>query len=318
MKLEDRKKQFRVIYEELTKDFRVYIKSLAKALQIDGHTASKRLREALEKGYIFLPQLRRRSYANFKEYMYFVNCKRSLPLFEKYKEDKRVVYHAVMSGFANLWIVSNEELDIEGDIISGLRSDYYVAYAPRHPWKRAMREMQKMAEQFDPAQYEPEGIIKIHWNESLDWWDSEFEKLFREFKCNGRKTLTPVMKRHLISSGKFYKFLKRLPECCTVFTQYFPDSILAYDPYLFMFETDYEDFIVELFSQLPTFSLFFKVSNKLFVLANIERASIRRVGLNMSDISQAHLLHLVEDLLDQGILKSEAHAIVEYSWNKDF
>jgi len=64
MKLEDRKKQFRIIYEELTKDFRVYIKSLAKALQTDGHTASRRLREALEKGYIFLPQLRRMQMTN--------------------------------------------------------------------------------------------------------------------------------------------------------------------------------------------------------------------------------------------------------------
>jgi hypothetical protein len=34
---------------------------------------------------------------------------------------------------------------------------------------------------------------------------------------------------------------------------------------MFMFETDYEDFIVDLFSELPTSTFFFKVANKLFV-----------------------------------------------------
>ncbi|MBU7010919.1 MAG: hypothetical protein HXS46_09525 [Theionarchaea archaeon] len=60
--LEDRKGQFRTIYEELNRDFRIYIKDLAKVLMIDRDTATRRLKEALTEGIITPPQLRKRSY----------------------------------------------------------------------------------------------------------------------------------------------------------------------------------------------------------------------------------------------------------------
>lgn len=313
----DRKKQYRIIYEELHKDHRVKINKLSHVLCINPRSVSKRLREAFEEGYVLMPQFRKRSYSNMKEYVYFVNLNNPMNAFKQYKEDKNVVYHAMMSGFANLWLIANKEIRLSGDIIAGgLRSDYHVAYAPNHSWGQGIKIMREKVKTFDSKEYKPKGIIKTHWNETIKW-DSEDEKLFREFKYNGRKKITPIMKEQLISSQKIYEFLDRVHECCTVYSWYFPETILSYDPYLFMFETEYEDFIIELFSELPTFNFFFKVSDKLFLQSNVERSSIRKIGVDMSDISQVHIPLLVDDLLRRGILKSEAHAIVEYHWGKD-
>ena len=67
--------------------------------------------------------------------MYFVKCEDPDSLYQKYRKDENVILHALMYGFANLWVISSKEMDIEGDIaVEGLRSDYYVAFAPDHSW----------------------------------------------------------------------------------------------------------------------------------------------------------------------------------------
>ena len=263
------------------------------------------------------PNIRKRSYSNFREYVYFVRCKDPLELYLKYSKDERIVYHAVMDGFANLWVISKEEIDIEGDVlISGLRSDYHISFAPNHSWKTAIKIMEEKTEKFDPDKYVPKGTIQTHWDETIEW-DEKDEDLFRYFKYDLRKPLDPIRKEHQITSYKAWGWLKKLPECCTVYTRYFPEGILGYDPYIYVFETDYEDFIIDLFSELPTSTLFFKVSNKLILLAYVQRESVRN-GSNrpISDVNELHIPLLVRSLLKRRIIKSEEHAIVNYHWGK--
>lgn len=315
--LEHRRTQYRAIYESLNTCERIKVKELSSTLGVNRHTTSKRLKEAFEQGYILMPQIRKRSYTNLREYMYFANCEDTLESYITYSKDMNVVYHAVMSGFANIWVISTKKLAIECDVIlEGYRSDYHVAYAPHRSWEKTMQVMRKKVKEFNPEEYEPKRCIKTHWDEPIEW-DSEDETLYQEFKYNVRKPLTPIMKNNLISGQKIYEFLQRLPECCTVFTKYFPETISAYDPYLFMFETDYEDFIVDLFSELPTSSMFFKVADKLFLSVHMKKDSIRKVGLDMADIAQLWIPLLVGDLKNKGILTKEAHAIVEYHWGKE-
>ena len=313
--LEERKQQYWSIFELLNRDPRIYIKDIALKLKIDPNTASNRLAEALAEKYFSLPQVRKCSYQNMIEYVHFIDCKNPLELFRQYQEDTNVVYHARMSGFASMWITSKEKIDFEGVVIDGPRSDYYVSHPPNHSWKQAIQIMQRKTEAFSPKVYQPKEIIRNHWNETIEW-DETDEILYREFKYNLRKKFSSIMRTHHISANRIYRFLGRMQEYCTVFTRYFPETIMYYDPYLFMFETDYEDFIIELFSELPTSSFSFKVADRLFLYANIERTSIREPGRYMSDISQLDIPLLVEALLKKGILRSEEHTLVEYYWAK--
>lgn len=315
--LENRKKQYRIIYEVLDKKPRTQVKNISTALGINRNAASNRLKEAFNLGYVLKPQIRKRSYKNMKEYIYLVNCENPLRSYTQYIEDMNVVYHAVLCGSANLMIVAKEKIAIEGTVLmEGARSDYHIAFAPNHSWDKSIDMMQKMVENFTIEEYEPKKIIKSHWNETIPW-DQEDEILFREFKYRLRRKLSPIMRKNLISSDKIYKFLKRLPECCTVFTRHFPESISAYDPCLLMLETDYEDFIVDLFSQLPTSSFFFKVSDTLFLCARMERSSFRKAGLDMADITELRIPLLMEDLKKKGILKRTALSIFRFHWKKE-
>ena len=189
---EQQKKQFRVIYELLNDNPRIYIKDISSALRINPHATSKKLEKAFKKEYILAPQLRTRSYATMAEYMYFVHCENVSDHYLAYIEDGNVVYHAVMGGFANLWIITKRKMRIPGDIIcEGFRSDFHVAHAPDHSWERAITIMKEMIREFDPGDYQEKGIITNRQHESM-LWDPDFQTLYREFKYNLRRKLENV------------------------------------------------------------------------------------------------------------------------------
>jgi hypothetical protein len=314
--LEEQERSFRVIYEAFFRKPRIFINDLSPILRLDRHTAGNRVKKAIELGYVSTPQIRRRSYANMKEHVYFFNCENPVKQFSISCQLENIVYQASLIGSTNLWVVSDTELDCDCDILlHGLRSDYHVSYAPNHSWETAIQKMRKKVDSFNPGDYTPEGIIKTHWDETAIW-DSEYEKLFNEFNYNLRKSITPIIRKNLISWGKLEKWIKDLPKYCTIVTSYYPKMLSSYDPYLFMFETDYEDFVINLFSELPTTTWFFRVSGKLFVYAHIKREYSRVVDFQI-DIRELQIPILTADMLERGIIQSEFHTIVECFWNRD-
>jgi hypothetical protein len=170
-------------------------------------------------------------------------------------------------------------------------------------------------ERFDPADYEPKGIIQTHYDEQIEWGEED-EILYRYFKYDLRKPLDPLIKKGY-TKNKIYKWLKKLPECCSIITKYYPQTRAAYDPYIFFFETDYEDFIIELFSEMPSSGLFFRVADTLVLFVQVERELLRRVDSDITEITQLHIPLLTRSLLKKGIVKSRAHALVNYHWRKD-
>jgi len=316
---ECRKRRYYTIYESLYKEPRIYIKDIASTLQIAPRTATNAVEKAFQLGIIVGPQVRKKSFKNTTEYVYFVNCKNPFEPYLQYSKNMNVVYHARMLGFANTWIISNTELDVEGEVIAkGPRSDYYVPFTMYRSWEKSMDIMVEKIENFDPKEYEPTGTLENHWDKTIEW-DSEDEILFREFKYDLRGKLTPIMKKNLISGQKIYEFLDKIYERCTVMMSYVFGGISAYDPYLFMFETDYEDFLIDLFSQLPSTPFFFKVSNKLFIhtYGKHEKQLPRRGGLDIANVGQLRIPLLTRKLLKRGIIQSEEQAIVAYHWAKE-
>lgn len=315
---EQHRKEHYIIYKSLFEIPRIQVKDIASLLHIDRNTASRRMNEAFVKGYIAGPQIRKRSFANLMEYVYFVKCDDPIESYMQYREDKNVVFHAIMDGFADLWITANKELKIEGEIIAGgPRSDYYGALTPNHSWDTTKKVMKRRVENFSPKDYEHKGFITTHWNETAEW-DAEFKLLYQEFKFNLRKKQTPIRKKYPISGSKMQKWFNKLPEYCTIATSYFPETFSAYNPYFIMMETDYEDFIIELFSELPTSSYFFRVSNKLFLYTFVNREFLLgNTSFHSPELNQLFLRLLVRDLLKREIIKSESHSRLEFYFEKD-
>ena len=250
------------------------------------------------------------------EYIHFVDCDDPDLLYQKYRQDENIIFHALMYGFANLWVISKQKIDIEGDIIvEGLRSDYHVAFAPNHSWDDAIQIIGKKIEDFD-LEYEPKRYIKTHFDDTEEWSETD-EILYRYFKYDLRKPFAPVKKDCKISRNEYREWLERLPECCTIATSYFPETLREYEPYLFLFETDYEDFIVELFSELPSSSWFFKVSDKLFLYTRVPKKFIKEIDLQVAP-NRLNIPLLANKLLERGIIRRRARGPIETYWVKDF
>lgn len=310
--LEERKREYRTIYELLEDKPRINVKNIASVLESDRHSASKRLKEAFAFGYVEKPQIRKRSYQNMKEYMYFVRLDNPLEAFEIYGSNGKVVYQAVMGGYANFWIIAKEELAVDGHVVvKGLRSDYYVAYAPDVTWDTAFTRIYAKIDDFDPAAYTPRGVITNHWHEPAAW-DEEDEKLCSAFQYDLRKKLAPVMKENLVSGEKLYKWFDHLNQTCTVFTRFFPERIAAYDPYLFMIDTPYDDFVIDLFSQFPTSTMFFKVGSNLFCYCNVKKTYVKQVAPPVTDIKDLKILFMLKMLSKKRFISDWWHASIEY------
>jgi hypothetical protein len=311
-----RKKHYRPWYELLCESPRIHAKEASLSLEIDQRTASARLKQSREEHYIVGPEVRKMSYSNSPEYMYFVDCDDPDLLYQKFCEDKNIILHALMYGFANMWVISKEKMDIKGDIIvGGPRSDYYVAYAPNHSWDDAIQTIRKKIDVFDPKKYIPREYIKTHFDETIEWSEKD-EILYRYFKYDLRRPFAPVMDKYKICTYTVYNWLERLPVCCTIATSYFPEKLSEYEPYLFLFETDYEDFIIELFSELPSSSWFFKVSDKLFLYTRISKKFIKKIDLRVAP-NRLNIPLLGNELLERGIIRRKARGPLEAYWVKD-
>lgn len=318
LKPEEKEKQYRVLYEALYRNPRVFKKDLVNLLHTNYASVRGRLEEAYEQGWLSRPQIRLRSYKNLGEHVYFLECENPASLFSQLVDNENVVYHALMCGATNLWIVSREKLSLPCGctvLIEGLRSDYHVSFAPNQTWDTGVKKMRKMIEEFDPEKYAPQGTIRAHWHETVEW-DSEYEVLFREFNYDLSKPISPIMFKNLISWDKVDRWMKNLSTYCTTITHYYPGTISSYDPYLYVFETDYEDFLISLFSELPTSALFFRVSGRLFAYLHVKKEYARVVSSQIH-ITELQIPNVMINLRERGIIRDEAHWIVECFWNSD-
>jgi hypothetical protein len=311
-----RRRQFREIYEHLCEKPRFRPHHVAKEMELRPSSVGLRLKEAVEEGYIVGPQIRKKSFSNFKTYVYLANSGRSLELFDEYIKDNHIIYHEVMEGFCNLLVMSDMKLDIDGIILGGVTSDYYISHPPDQPWEISNRNMWDMVRKFDPADYTPKGYIETHWNEKAEWSEQD-EILFFEFKYDLRKPLHPLLKKTGIDMQKIKSFLEQLPRYCTVFTSYFQDTVDKYDAYLYVFETDYEDFIIDLFSELTTTCWFQRVSNALIVHLWTIRGKMRKVDISKKDVPELQITLLTRELLKRGIIKKENYAYKKFYGRKE-
>ena len=309
----DWERDYRTIYDTFWENPRCSDSVITTLL--GARIAAARLKMAYESGYTVGPDIRKRSYENLKEYMYFIKSRDPELLYMKLREDPNIIYHAKAIGFCNMWIIAKKKIDIKGEIIlEGHRSDYYTSYATDRTWETALKIMQEKIETFRPETCSIHKIILTHFDDEIDW-DFEDESLYRYFKYDLRKPFTPLAREGL-SKEKADEFFNNLPNTCTVATHYYPDSLPMYNYYLFMFETDYEDFIINLFSELSSSVSFFKVSNRLFASIHVPQQVMRNQDLKVAP-KRSYIPLLLIDLLERGIIKFKDYSIVEYFWAKD-
>jgi hypothetical protein len=313
---EEKRKDFRAVFELLDRKPRIKYQEMAKILDLDIRIVSSRLKEAIEKEYIMGPQIRKKSFSNFKSYVNFVDSDDPVELYQRCREDENVIHNAILDGFCNFRVVSEKPMNIKGSVLEGVLPDYVLSRPPDHPWGTAINTMRDMIARFDPEDYIPRQYITNHWDETVEW-SSEYEILYQELKYNLRRPLMHIVNSHNMWRGKAYDFLRQLSEYCIIFTCYYRDSLSSYDECLYTFETDYEDFIIDVLSQLPATCWFYKVDDRLIAHLQIKTRPLRKRTAEAKVVTGLQVFLLVKDMMKKGIVKSEAHGTFECYWRKE-
>ncbi len=309
---EHKKKQYRKIYESMFNSAFIPVTDISQVLEVEWRQASKRLEEAKRQQIIVGPEGRIFSFKNIPEYVYLFNAEDPDTAFDGFSNDPHILYNAQIAGLCDTLVFSREKMDIKGDLeIGGPRSDFHASFAPDQSFEQALKKGLEKIEAF-PSSYVPQKYLKNHWDETVKW-DENDEKLYNYFKYDLRKKVGPLIKEQQMSKDIIYHFLETVEERCTIWTAYFPESYLNYMPYLYMFETDYEDFIIEVFSELPTTTISFKVANTLFLYVYAPRKYIWEEPKIPRGLS---IPSLEKELLNSGAAKKKTRSIIERSWRK--
>ncbi len=311
---EKKKRRFRELYELLFADYRIRNYRISEKLGY--RSVGALLEEAREEKYITGPEIRKLSYANTSEHVYFFDAEDPSVAYMKYRKDPRVVYNAKLYGFCNSLVISREEMNVDGEIaFKGPRSDYYMPFAPDQSWEKALQNMREKIEIFRPANYTPQQFIANHGNETVRWNDND-EAMYRYFKYDLKRKTGPLIKEQRISDDTVYYWFETLDKRCTICTGYYPETVLEYNTYIYSFETDYEDFVVELFSELPASPSFFKVSDKLILFAYLPKRLMK--DTDYLEVNAWYIPLVEMNLLNKGIIKKKRDATIAYYRAKDF
>jgi len=272
------------IYMLVVQDIRIPITQLARKLKVNPKTADVWWNNAIKKQIIITPRFRRKSFLNFREYVYFLNVRDPHALYEQCKKDGDLLYFSVQTGFANFEIISKCPIEPEGEIVlSGPRSDYYVSIPPDITFKKAGEKLLKKLHTAE--QFEPQNSPLLLRKENYEPWDEKDERL-HETLCNDlRKSFAQVMRETHTYSDKIMKWFRSRDEFGHTVTMYFPQGLSSYLPALFAIDTEHESLMIHLFSELSTPSVFFKV-NDTFIMSiylpfSLEDRSLIRKALSV-------------------------------------
>ena len=176
-----------------------------------------------------------------------------------------VYYIAVFQGSWDIMIVYDNSIDFsqirgyKGTALEGVRGKVFTQKIKYTSWEKSFVEMENLLQQ--------KKLEKFHYEceVSREEWDGEDWKLFEYFKLNLRKKFSDLRKEHPISWRKYGEWKQNLTKYCTILLFYFPEGGRPFDVLTFCFKTDYEKFIVQLFSVLPVTSVFYTIGDYFFV-----------------------------------------------------
>ena len=257
-------RDFYGLFSYVNSDPRISLSEIGRQMGIDRRTATAWWKLAVENRIIIPPILRKKSFLNFREYVYFLKVKDPHKLFKKLMDNKDITYYMVQTGFSNFSITAKKEIDPPGEIIfSGQRSDSFVSVPPDCTYEEAAQRIsQKLDRIIDDG---PQSSPLMYHDTVYEPWDEKDEVIYEELHDNMRKPFLPIMKNHTIYSDKIMNWIKERDTFGQTFTFFYPEGEIAYLPVMYAMKTEYDSLIIDLFSQLPVTSVFYRLRDLFFM-----------------------------------------------------
>ncbi len=275
-------------------------------LGINNKTAAKLYRMALREEVLFPPLLRLKSFPNSREYTYFVKFKDATSVYEKLKEDKRVVYQCVCAGAFDLMVIASEKIDISMEygfeyiVLSGPRGDFIFNKVERKSMNTYIGEVYHFLREGDfiPSEIAPPVRKDLPWDD-LDW------ALFNLLKHDVRIKYLDIIRCLNLSKSTFYPHLHKVLENCTVWTRYYPRSYSQYNEYFVLFKTNHEEQLVERLKEIPVHCPIFKVKSWIYACIVVEKELIQRTFLD-----------LLRSMQSSGFIEEYRYSVPLFHWKR--
>ena len=296
------------IYEELLQDERISLTSMARKLSLARNTVTSHYNYMIENEILLPPSMRLKMFEDLREYVYFLTFEKPMRVYQELEKNPEVVYHCLTSGAFDMVVITESPIDFEshpnykGCLLHGPRSDcHFPPKISRDTYEEAFTKIEKQVHEDEikpaplPMEFPPRTIV---------WTDLEW-KLFYDLKYNMRRTFTEIVKRHGISKWTFYKSYERIKENCIKLVSFYPRERPNYSDFYFIFKTDYQKALTDLFLQFPCSSMIWQVGNRLVAWINILRT------FPFKDFFG--LLHWMDD---HGITEDMVYALPVYCYKK--
>lgn len=252
------------IFQLVLENARVPKTEIAKIFKINPKTADIWWRNAIDNRIIISPVFRRKSFPNFREYFYFIKTKDPHLLYENLRESESIIYYSVQTGFADFQIIAEKPISMDLDVVlAGERSNYYVSTPPNYTFDETISRIQSKL--VDLKELEPYPSPLVYQKKSYRHWDALDEAIYREVTNDMRKPFAHIMKSTGACSNKIFQWFRDRHKFGQTITMFFPQGESSYQLSLFSIKTSNDWLLIDLFSQLPTSSLFYRLGNRLMM-----------------------------------------------------
>jgi hypothetical protein len=289
---------FHKIYEQITSSPGMPIYEIATNTGISRNTVSKYLQEMVEDSVLIGPQLRLLPSSTYRQYVYLMNFKNPYHLYHNLSGFPHVLYHAMTFGDWNVMVITDNLVDFsqlvgfEEILFQGVRYHSYTPETAYISWSEGFERCSHQIEKFTPhKEYRNRTLAP-----ALTWGEDQW-KIYYAFKDNTRKTATTTLKKIGVRYEEYVTWMKDLKTHCTYHTGFYPDGYYTYLTYCFLFSTDYEQTVKNLFSSFPTTPFIMEVGDNILVFTNVVLSELKR-----------KLFCCIYDMKTLGIIKTFNHA----------
>lgn len=253
------------IFKLLLEDPRIPKTQMIKIFNVNPKTFDKWWKAAIGKKIIILPVFRRKSFLNFREYIYFLRLKDPHELYESLQENSEsLTYFSVQTGFCNFQIISKDPIDPEGErVLSGPRSDYFVTVPPNCSFGEGAERIERLLQNLDSLNPR-DSPLKYH-DTKFEPWDEKDEAIFWEICNNMRTPFASAVKSADTYNDKAWSWFRNRDTFGDTITMFFPKGESSYMLSLYGIKTEYDSILVDIFSNLPTSTVFYRLDGRVIM-----------------------------------------------------
>ena len=210
-----------------------------------------------------------------------------------------VSYQCIYQGGWDMVVTYKAPMDLtkipgyKGKIADGLRGTIISPKVEYTSWRRGFEKIEKFIKQKKDIDKS-----KLQCVTCQPEWDEEEWTLYYYFKRKLRRNFNRMRKEHKISWRKYEDWKATLKKYCSINITYLHEGYDAYMSVALCLETDYEQYLIDLLSLLPTGTIFYKIGERLMVTIYAPREDVECTYRIFRVISQLKGNGIVHDYLD--------------------